>query len=149
MGLLGPQMHFGLSSTCLQTYEAKALSDVHLVCFSEAEISASPILAQALLTQMNQRLQHTESLLAIFGQRRVIDRLTCLLHLLKQQIGEPVEEGTRLSVRLTHEDLANTCCTTRVTITRLLSKLQQQRKILFDSKQHIILKDVSLQNGKL
>ena len=149
VGLLGPQMHFGLSSTSLQTYEAKALSDVHLVCFSEAEITASPILAQALLTQMNQRLQHTESLLAIFGQRRVIDRLTCLLHLLKQQIGEPVEEGSRLSVRLTHEDLANTCCTTRVTITRLLSKLQQQGKILFDSKQHIILKDVSLQNGKL
>lgn len=148
VGLLGSQMHFGLSSTSLQTYEAKALSDVHLICFSESEIANSRCLAQTLLTQMNQRLQHTESLLAIFGQRRVLDRLNCLLQLLKQQIGEPVEEGMRLTVRLTHEDLANTCCTTRVTITRLLSKLQQQGKITFDSKQHIILKETRFHNSK-
>ncbi|MEB3339118.1 MAG: Crp/Fnr family transcriptional regulator, partial [Leptolyngbyaceae bacterium] len=73
--------------------------------------------------------------------RRVQDRLYHLLRLLKQEIGQPVEQGTRFSVRLTHEDLANACCTTRVTITRLLSKLQQQNKIIFDAQRHIVLND--------
>lgn len=68
------------------------------------------------------------------------NRLQYLLQLLKQEVGEQVDNGTRLSVRFTHEELASACCTTRVTITRLLSKLQQQNLICFDAKKHIILK---------
>jgi CRP-like cAMP-binding protein len=57
---------------------------------------------------------------------------------LKQEFGQEVAQGTRLSVRLTHQDLADACCTTRVTITRELRNLQQQGKITFDSKHHIV-----------
>jgi CRP-like cAMP-binding protein len=32
------------------------------------------------------------------------------------------------------------CCTTRVTITRLLTQLQQQKKLSVDSQHHLILK---------
>ena len=144
VGLAGPEMVFGSTLTSLQTYQAIALSkEVELTSISLPEIAASPKLAQILFSKVNHRLKQAECLLAITGQRRVKDRLHYLLMLLKQQIGEPVPEGTRLSVRLTHEDFANACCTTRVTITRLLSKLQQQRKIVLDSKSHIILRNTA------
>ncbi|MEP0838041.1 PAS domain S-box protein [Coleofasciculus sp. FACHB-64] len=143
VGLVGPSMPFGSCLTALSTYQATAVSDVQIVNISLSEITASPHLAQTILPKINLRLRQTESLLAISGQRRLQDRLQNLLLLLKQEVGEPVPQGTRLSVRLTHQDLANACCVTRVTITRLLGKLQQEGKISFDSKYHIILKEGS------
>ena len=139
VGLAGPSMPFGSNLTELKTYQATALSAVELVCFSLTEIAASPSLTQTLLPQIIQRLRQTELLLAISGQRHVKDRFYQLLQLLKQEIGQPVEPGIRLSVRFTHQDFADACATTRVTITRLLGKLQEQGKVTFDSKNHIIL----------
>jgi PAS domain S-box-containing protein len=140
MGLVRDSMIFGSSLTALHTYEAIALSKVQLVSISLSEISHSPRLAQVLLPLIIQRLRQTESFLSIYGQLRVEDRLHHLLDLLKQEIGQPVESGTRLGVRLTHQDFASACCTTRVTITRLLGKLQQEGEITFDSHNHLILR---------
>jgi PAS domain S-box-containing protein len=142
MGLVAPSMPFGSGMTSLPTYQATALSEtVKLVSFSPAEISACPRLCQTLLPQFNQRLRQTELLLAIAGKRQVKDRLYHLLQLLKQEIGVPVAQGARLSVRLTHQDLADACCTTRVTITRLLGQLHKHGKIRFDSKHHLIIRE--------
>lgn len=141
-GLVSEGMVFGSSLTSLETYQATALSDVKLVSLSLAEIAASGMLSQILLPKINQRLRQTESFLATSGRQRVQDRLHYLLMLLKQEIGQPVPEGTRLSFRLTHQELASACCTTRVTITRLLGKLQQENVISFDSKKRIILKNL-------
>jgi len=138
LGLAGPSMAFGADLTSLKIYQAAALSKVQLVHFSLSDIAASPELAQRLLPQINQRLQQTETFLAIFGQRRVKDRFHQLLQLLKQEFGQTVEQGTRLEVRLTHQDLANICSTTRVTITRLLGDLQAKGRITLDSKHRII-----------
>jgi CRP-like cAMP-binding protein len=139
VGLVKPSMAFGADLTSLQVYQAIAMTEVHLVSISGVDIEASNRLSQTLLRQINQRLQQTESLLAVSGQRQVKDRLHHLLLLLKQEIGEKVDRGTLLCVRLTHQDLANACSTTRVTITRLMGKLQQQGKIALDQRNHIIL----------
>ncbi|MEH1969813.1 PAS domain S-box protein [Nostoc sp.] len=141
LGLATTGMVFGSSLTSLNIYQATALSDVELVSIYAAEIAASPTLSHTLLPKINQRLQQTESFLVICGRRRVQERLHHLLQLLKREVGETVAEGTRLSVRFTHEDIASACCTTRVTITRLMGKLQEQGVISFDLKKHIILKD--------
>jgi len=141
IGLATAGMVFGSSLTSLNIYQATALSDVKLVSIYAAEIEASPNLSHTLLPKINQRLRQTESFLAISGRRRVQERLHYLLELLKREVGETVPEGTRLSVRFTHEDIASACCTTRVTITRLMGKLQEEGIISFDSKKHIILKD--------
>lgn len=140
VGLVRDAMIFGSSLTALHTYEAIALSKVQLVSIPLSEATQSPRLAKVLLPLMGQRLRQTESFLSIYGQLRVEDRLHHLLELLKQEIGQPVEQGVRLLVRLTHQDFASACCTTRVTITRLLGKLHQEGKITFDSQNHLILK---------
>ncbi|MDF5717261.1 MAG: helix-turn-helix domain-containing protein [Rhizonema sp. NSF051] len=141
VGMAGVGMIFGFGMTSLQTYQATALSDVELVSIGQAELESSLMLNIALLPKINQRLRQAESFLVISGMRRVQDRFYYLLQLLKQEIGEPVASGMRLSVRLTHEDLASACCTTRVTVTRLMGKLQKQGKITFDAKKHLIIKD--------
>nr|WP_235927086.1 helix-turn-helix domain-containing protein [Gloeocapsopsis dulcis] len=146
VGLAGPGMPFGVDLTSLHTYQAIALSQVQLLCYSFSELAASPLLAAQVLPQINQRLRQSEALLAIFGQRRVKDRFEQLLQLLKQEIGQPTDRGIRLSVRFTHQELAEACSTTRVTITRLLGKLQEEGKVSIDAKNHIVLNEQSLLN---
>lgn len=144
IGVLGPGMPFGAYLTSLQLYEAVALTDVQLTSISVNAIAHSCPLAQFMFVKTRQRLQQTETWLAISGERQIEDRLCRLLNLLKDQAGEPTDRGIRLSIRLTQEDLANACCTTRVTISRVLSQLQQSGKIALDAKKYIIiLKDLS------
>jgi CRP-like cAMP-binding protein len=78
-------------------------------------------------------------MLAMVGCRRVEDRLRQLLLLLQMEVGQPVPEGTRLSVRLTHQHLASAIGTTRVTVTRLLGQLKEEGRLLIDENRHIIL----------
>ena len=63
-------------------------------------------------------------------------------------MGEPTREGIRLTVRLTHEDIASARCTTRVIVTLLMGKLQQQGLIGFDSKKYMIF-IVQINNRKV
>lgn len=142
LGLAGKSMPFGSSMTSLPTYQAIALSEkVQLVSISLSEMATSLRLSQILLPQINQRLRQTEVFLAISGRRHVMERLEHFLLFLKQEMSEPLSQGSLLKVRLTHQDFADACCTTRVTITRLLGKLQKEGKITFDSKTQIILLD--------
>jgi CRP-like cAMP-binding protein len=143
LGWAEPSTFFGHWFTLLQSYQATALCDVYLTWFSLAEINGSSRLAQIVLPQVVRRMRQAEALLAISGQRRVEVRLQQLLLLMKREIGQPVPEGTRLGVRLTHQNLANAISTTRVTVTRLLSKLKSEGAIEIDRDRHIILKDDS------
>lgn len=140
LGLVGAGSPFSaFDMDAFGVCEATALSEVELTCYSWSEIAANSDLTQKLLPKINQRLQQTTALLAISGKRHAKSRLHELLLLLAKQVGQPTERGTRLSVRLTHSDLASACSTTRVTITRMLSKLQEEGKIDIDSKNHFIV----------
>lgn len=64
---------------------------------------------------------------------------------LKEIWGDSLKKLTpkqrQLVVKILINPLASACSTTRVTITRLLGKLQEQGKITLDSKKYIILKE--------
>lgn len=107
IGLVGPGLPFGTSLTSLPLYEAIAFSNVKLVSVPLAEITASPSLQQAFHTVLQRRLQHNEKFMAVLRQRRIYNRLYQLFQLLKDEVGQPTAQGTRLNVYLTHEDLAN------------------------------------------
>ncbi len=139
LGLACPSMPFGLPLSSIRPYQAAAMTEVDLMRLSLAEVEQSAELAQGLFRQLTRRLQQTESVLAIVGYRRVEDRLRHLLLLLKAEIGLPITNGTRLSVRLTHQQLANSIGTTRVTVTRLLSQLQEEGWLVVDGTRHIVL----------
>ncbi|WP_216351391.1 Crp/Fnr family transcriptional regulator [Leptolyngbya sp. 'hensonii'] len=85
----------------------------------------------------NSYLQHallvhawkSEELLKIIHQPSISDRLFHLLLWLSEQFGKPVISGTLLELRLTHQDLADTIGSTRVSVTRLLGQMQREGKI--------------------
>jgi CRP-like cAMP-binding protein len=139
LGWVQPLNFFGLWLTNIDTYQATALSNVYLKWYALKEIEISFSLSQIFLNQIVMRMRQTESLLAIAGIKRVEDRLIQLLKLLKKDLGEPVSNGTRIIVRLTHENLANLIGTTRVTVTRILGHWQRQGLISFDGDRHLVI----------
>ncbi len=139
VGLACDSMPFGLPFTQLTPYEAYALSDVVLMRLHRVEVEQSPRLAQGLFRQLSYRLQQTEALRAMASHRRVEDRLKHLLVLLSKDIGKVTSGGIQITVRLTHQQLANLMATTRVTVTRLLRQLRQEGWLEIDPSRHFIL----------
>lgn len=142
MGIIGPKMPFGPKFTPFSIYQATAVSDtVELVCIPQAEIAECNQLKSFNNSQLLEHLHQTQYFLAVYGRRKIKHRLLCLLETCDRLFGDRVPQGSRLQVRLTHQELADACCTTRVTITRFLKTLQEEGKILFDRDNHIILPD--------
>ncbi|WP_017304823.1 Crp/Fnr family transcriptional regulator [Spirulina subsalsa] len=139
LGWVQPNGFFGQSLSRLQVCEARALSDVYLRWFFLSELEQSPHLAQLVFKQLTHRIRQSEALLAIAGQKRVEERLYYFLKLLKDELGETTPEGITLPIRLTHQNMANALGTTRVTITRLMGKLQKEGQICFNRDRHLVI----------
>jgi CRP-like cAMP-binding protein len=140
VGLAREESVFGSSLTSLSVYQAIALSAVELVAVSVLEMNQSPALLQVLMPRLVQRLQQSEQFSMIRGHLRMQEHVHQFLQILKAEFGEALdEEKTRIKVKLTHQDFASACCTTRVTITRLLGQLQQLNVLSFDSQGYLIL----------
>ncbi len=78
------------------------------------------------------RYQHQRKLLWLntLGQRHTIERLLGYLTLLIEEFGEPCNEGYYLPFPLTHAQIASAIGTTRVTVTRLMKELREERKAI-------------------
>jgi CRP-like cAMP-binding protein len=139
LGILSPTMPFGLPLTQVDPYNAIALTDVVLIMQSVSQLQQSPALSHFVNQCSISRLRQAEAILAMLGYRRIEDRLRQFLILLAGQIGETTPKGIRLSVRLTHQVIANATGTTRVTATRLLGVLKQESWLHFDADHHIVL----------
>lgn len=133
---------FGNLDNRASLYRAVALGDVYAKCYSSADVIKYPALARQFLAQFSDRLVKSQQLLAIIATSRVEERLKNLLSMLKQEIGQSVEGGVRLPVRFTHQHLAESIHTTRVTITRILGDFQAQGLVYFDRDRHLIIKDL-------
>jgi CRP-like cAMP-binding protein len=108
-------------------------------------VMASPLLAEncpngAMLAHIH-RLQE---LLVIRSGKRIEEMLLKLLIWLGDRFGDRHEAGLTLKVLLTHQDLAETLNTTRVTITRSMGQLERQgtirhlanRRLFIDKSAH-------------
>lgn len=146
LGLAYPEMPLGLPLTQIAPYTATALSNVVLMRMSLIELEQSPVLAQGVLLQLNRRLQQTEALLALNHHCRVSDRLTELLLLLKQEVGEQTSEGTRIGIRLSHQQLADLIGSTRVTTTRLLGAFRKAGWLSLDKTRHFVIHGSAVSN---
>ena len=123
-------------------YRAIALGDVYAKRYSTQDVVRYPALARQFMTQYSDRLIKSQQLLTIIAISKVEDRLKHLLSLLRQEIGQTVEDGVRLQVRFTHQHLAESIHTTRVTITRILGNFQMQGLVYFDSDRHLVIKNL-------
>lgn len=80
------------------------------------------------------RLQQMEGWAAMQARPSLQGRVLRLLGLLADQFGQPLEDGTLIDVRITHHQLAAAVGATRTSITRTLSELRAQGKVLSVSR---------------
>ena len=139
LGLVGPNEPFGAAFTNVEAYEAVALTDCDLLYCNLLELEQSPHLTLGLAKAMAARYRQAESMLALLGLRRVEERVRGFLELLAKDFGEPCDAGLRLNLRLTHQEIASALSTTRVTVTRVLGQLRDERWLEIDASRHLVV----------
>lgn len=139
LGLVGAGEPFGDPLTQVEAYAAITLCDTDLLCLSCEAISRDPQLALGLLQAVGQRYRQSEALLALLGLRRIEERVRGFLELLATSYGQPCEQGLRLNLKLTHQDIASALSTTRVTVTRILVALRDEGWLKLDAQRRLVI----------
>ena len=139
LGLVGPQEPFGEPLSMVEAYEAVTLTDCDLTCLTLEEVAHSPELSMAMVKAVSARLRQADYMLALLGLRRVEDRVRGFLELMAQEYGEPCDQGLRVGLRLTHQDIASALSTTRVTVTRVIGQLKDQGWLKIDAHRHLVV----------
>ena len=91
-------------------------------------------------------LQQTELLLTIQYQNLVRDRLVLLLEWLGSRFGYQCERGTKIALRMTHQELSEAINSTRVTVTRMLRELEEEGFLGWSQRQCVLLHPHQLQS---
>ena len=133
-GLWGPGDIVGKILAGVSTYQVDCLS----------QVKACPLVLspnQSLAKTTFNHLQQLQELTIIRSYKRVEVMLLRLLSWLAQKFGQEVKTGQLIDLRMTHQDLADMLGSTRVTITRTLSQLEQQGLIERLSLHQIILRE--------
>lgn len=86
------------------------------------------------------RAERTARLAADLAWFDVPTRLAARLQVLAGRFGHPVPGGVAIGLRLTHEDLADLCGTTRESVTRAMRQLARQDRIEVPKRGRIVLR---------
>ncbi|MCL1494353.1 MAG: Crp/Fnr family transcriptional regulator [Pseudanabaena sp. Salubria-1] len=109
----------GSLMSTLEPYQIQCLNDV------EVEILPSILWEQAS-TAIITHCQQTQQLLSIAHCRTIDLKLKKFLAWLSDKFGQPCDRGILIDLKLTHQDIADTIGSTRVTMTRSLNQLRVQ-----------------------
>ena len=139
LDIIGPNELFGKPLTDLDAYEATALCECDLLYMSMEDVKRSPQLAFAMMNAIGARYRKSQVWIALLGLRRVEDRLWGFLELLSKDFGQPCERGQRLNICLTHQEIANALCTTRVTVARLIGVMRDEGKLFMDQRRRLVI----------
>lgn len=133
LGIWGTGDVVGRSLSARHPYQIECLTKVEVIPILQPELQQS----EAVLLK---QLQCTQELMLIRGCKRVDTMLLKLLAWLADRFGETTQKGRVVDMRLTHQDLADLLGATRVTVTRVLSQLEQQGYIERLALQRIVLR---------
>jgi len=92
-------------------------------------IDRNPQIGRLLVIELSERLRAANALIAATTSQDIRARLAALLLNLAEQFGEPAESGTRITLRLTNQEMANMIGTTRETVNRTLNRFWDERLI--------------------
>lgn len=101
-------------------------------------IQRNPEAAVNIINYLSLRLRESQDNAKAFALDRAEQRLVSILVNLAQRAGIPESAGTRVSVRLTHQDLADMAGLTKETTSRILSRLKKEGIIAGSAKQLLI-----------
>lgn len=112
-------------------------------CLTEVQAVALPLTPDdpLYIQTLMAHLQQAEDLMVIRSHKKIDVMLLRLLSWLAKRFGRVVERGQLIDLRLTHQDLAELLGSTRVTVTRTLSQLEQQKLIQRIALRRIVLSE--------
>jgi CRP/FNR family cyclic AMP-dependent transcriptional regulator len=99
----------------------------------------NPSLSVKMLKIMEQKIRDLQEHLSGLLSRDISERVWHILQGLAKASGTQIENGIRINMELTHQDLASMVGTTRETITRVLSQFRKENKIEIQNGKFILL----------
>lgn len=112
----------------------------YIECLTPVQATAIPVTESDDLPPLFiEHIHQLQTFLEIVHSRPVDEALHKLLTLLANKFGSDVSQGQLIEFHLTHQEIAETIGTTRVTVTRLLKEFEQQGIIERLNKQFILL----------
>ncbi len=137
LGLWGPGDLVGRGLSQVEPYQIECLTAVEA---TPVPLEDWPVLAPTLLAHV----QQMEQWMVIRSYKKTDLMLVRLLSWLAKRFGRDVAAGKLIDLRLTHQDLAEMLGSTRVTITRTLTQLEQQGAIERLPLHRIVLREEDL-----
>ncbi|BAZ37098.1 putative transcriptional regulator, Crp/Fnr family protein [Calothrix sp. NIES-4101] len=119
LGLWGEGDIVGRKLSKTEAFEIECLTKVEVTAIYLHDVLSMP---EVLL----EHIQQSEDLTIIRSYRTVDLIIIKLLAWLAKKFGHAVENGHLIDLRLTHQDIAEIAGSTRVTVTRILSQLEEQ-----------------------
>ncbi|MBI3610455.1 MAG: Crp/Fnr family transcriptional regulator [Nitrospirae bacterium] len=128
---------------------AEALDDVSICVMQRSDFEAllkkDPNTNIRLTKLIGLRLKKIESRIEDLVFKDVPARLAHLLFELSKEFGVQENGQTRLSVKLSHQELANLIGSTRETVTATLGDFKRRGLIAFDGRRLVILREKELE----
>jgi CRP/FNR family transcriptional regulator, global nitrogen regulator len=122
---------------------AEAVTDVQVAGVQKATltevIKRRPEFAMKLFSSFSERLRQSDEVIESLLHREVSARLATLLLNLAERFGEEDGSGTLLSVRLTHQELANMIASTREAVSKVMSEFQREGSIEVQNRRIVLL----------
>lgn len=134
LGLWGEGDIVGRVLSQANPYQIECLTPVEATLISEQNL---PEVTQAMLLH----IQRSEEFIEILHYKQAETTLLRLFGWLAKRFGQQVEQGQRIDLHLTHQDIADLIGLTRVTVTRLLNEFKRQGVIQRQERQFVVMQD--------
>ncbi|NET31880.1 MAG: global nitrogen regulator NtcA [Cyanothece sp. SIO1E1] len=129
-------------------YHAVAFTPVELLSVPiehvEKALKDNPDLSMLMLQGLSSRILQTEMMIETLAHRDMGSRLVSFLLILCRDFGIPGSEGITVDLKLSHQAIAEAIGSTRVTVTRLLGDLRQDKMISIHKKKITVHNPVAL-----
>lgn len=129
-------------------YHAVAFTPVELLSVPieqmEKALKDNPDLSMLMLQGLSSRILQTEMMIETLAHRDMGSRLVSFLLILCRDFGLPSTDGITIDLKLSHQAIAEAIGSTRVTVTRLLGDLRQEKKISIHKKKITVHNPVTL-----
>lgn len=129
-------------------YHAVAFTPVDLLSVPieqvEKALKDNPELSMIMLQGLSSRILQTEMMIETLAHRDMGSRLVSFLLILCRDFGVPAQDGIMIDLKLSHQAIAEAIGSTRVTVTRLLGDLRQDKMISIHKKKITVHNPVTL-----
>ncbi|MBX2862876.1 MAG: Crp/Fnr family transcriptional regulator [Leptolyngbyaceae cyanobacterium MAG.088] len=130
LGLWSPGSVIGIPISQVEPFEIQ--------CMSATELVRLPLDYPLTVDMLLQHAAQVNRLLRIMHCRQVQDRLLQFSCWLAETFGQPTSHGRLITIRLTHQEIAETIGTSRVTVTRFIKQLDAEGLLHWSGQERFV-----------